>query len=85
MLAKYELLKFLGEFKGTRGHSKRTEPVSIHSIYLWVFVSTNIGLGCSLLKLAFDIQEIVAPVSNREMVFFLIYCYREICSIFHIA
>ena len=30
---------------------------------LCVFVCTNVSLGCSLSKHAFDIQEIVAPVS----------------------
>ena len=32
----------------------------------------ELGFGCSLLKHAFDIQEIVAPVSNRGMVLFLL-------------
>ena len=39
---------------------------------LYVCVCTNAGFGCSLLKHAFDIQEIVAPVSNREMMLFLL-------------
>ena len=39
---------------------------------LYIFVCTNVGLGCSLSKHTFDIQEIVAPVSNREMMFFLL-------------
>ena len=39
---------------------------------LYVCVWTNAGLGCSLSKHAFDMQEMVAPVSNREMVLLLL-------------
>ena len=41
-------------------------------ITLCVCVCTNDGLGCNLSKHAFDIQEIVTPVSNREMALFLL-------------
>ena len=40
------------------------------SFTLYVFVCTTVGLGCSLSKHAFDIQEVVAPVSNRDIVLF---------------
>ena len=39
---------------------------------LFVFVCTNFGLGCSLLKYALNIHEIVVPVSNRHIVLFLL-------------
>ena len=39
---------------------------------LYIFVCTNFGLGCSLLKHALDICEIVAPVSNRDIALFLL-------------
>ena len=35
-------------------------------------VCTNVGFGCILSKYAFDIQDMVAPVSNKEMVLFLL-------------
>ena len=37
---------------------------------LYIFVCTNIGFGFSLLKHTLDIHEIVAPVSNRDIVLF---------------
>ena len=37
-----------------------------------MWVCTNVGFGCSLSKHAFDTQEIVAPVSNREILLFLL-------------
>ena len=49
---------------------------------LYVFVCTNVGLGCSLSKHAFDIQEIVTPVSNREMVLFLFIVTGKFASYF---
>ena len=39
---------------------------------LYIFVCTKCGLGCSLLKHNLDIHEIVAPVSNRDIVMFLL-------------
>ena len=42
------------------------------SLCIYLFVCTNVGLHCSLLKLVLDIHEIVASVSNRDKVFFLI-------------
>ena len=42
------------------------------SFTLYVCVCTNVGLGCSLSKHAFHIQEIVASVAKREMVLFLL-------------
>ena len=37
-----------------------------------VCVWTNAGLGCNLSKHAFDMKEMVTPVSNREMVLLLL-------------
>ena len=34
----------------------------------YIFVCSSVGLGYSLLKHALDIHEIVAPVSNRDIV-----------------
>ena len=42
------------------------------SFTLYVLVCTNVGLGCSLLKDAFGIQDMVAPVSNRDTGLFLL-------------
>ena len=39
---------------------------------LCIYLCTNFDLGCSLLKHALDIHEIVAPVSNRDIVLFLL-------------
>ena len=39
---------------------------------LYMFVCTNVGLCYSLSKHAFDTQEIDAPVSNRDVVLFLL-------------
>ena len=48
----------------------RLFPLALFTLY--IFVCANFGLGCSLLKHAFDIHEIVAPVSNRDTVLFLL-------------
>ena len=66
------LLEFLREFKSTCGHSNWTKTVSIGTIHFCIYFCTNVGLGCSLLKHALDIHEIVAPVSNRDIVLFLL-------------
>ena len=47
-------------------------PLPLVPFTLYVCVCTNCGLGCSLSKHAFDIQEIVALVSNKEMVLVLL-------------
>ena len=39
---------------------------------LYVCVSTNAGLCCNLSKHAFDMQEMIGPVLNREMVLLLL-------------
>ena len=39
---------------------------------LYVCVCISVGLGSSLSEHAFDIQEMVAPVSNKDMVLFLL-------------
>ena len=39
---------------------------------LYIFVCTNVDLGCSLLKHASDIHEIVVLVSNRDIMLFLL-------------
>ena len=39
---------------------------------LYIFVCTNFGLGCILSKHALGIHEIVVPVSNRDIVLFLL-------------
>ena len=36
-----------------------------------IYFCTNICLGCSLSKKVFDIHEIVAPASNRDIVLFI--------------
>ena len=37
-----------------------------------LYVCGSVGLGSSLSKHAFDIQEMVVPVSNKDMVLFLL-------------
>ena len=64
MFANYELLEFLGN---SRVHvfipiGPRLFPSAPFTLY--TFVCTNVGWGCSLMKHAFDIHEIVAPVSE---------------------
>ena len=49
---------------------------------LYACVWTNTGLGCYLSKHVFDIQEIVAPVSNREMVLLLLIVTRKVAGYF---
>ena len=49
---------------------QRLLPLAPFTLYLCV--CTNAGLSWSLLKHSFYIQEIVAPVSNREIVLFLL-------------
>ena len=39
---------------------------------LYICVCVNVGLGSSLSKHLFDIQEIVAPVSNKDIVLLLL-------------
>ena len=39
---------------------------------MYVCVAVNGGLGCNLSKHAFDMQEIVAPVSNKNTAWLLI-------------
>ena len=39
---------------------------------LYVCVCSNVGLGSSLSKHAFDIQEMIVPVSNKDMALFLL-------------
>ena len=39
---------------------------------LYICVCTNVGLDCSLLKHASDTHEIVTPVSNRDIVVFVL-------------
>ena len=49
---------------------------------LCVFVCTNFGFGCSLSKHALDIHEIVAPVSNRGIVLFLLIAMGKLVAYF---
>ena len=49
---------------------------------LYVCVCTNAGLGSSLSKHAFDIQEMVAHVSNRDMVLFLLILTGKVTAYF---
>ena len=39
---------------------------------LYVYVCINVSLASSLSKHTFDIQEMVVPVSNKDMVLFLL-------------
>ena len=48
----------------------RLFPSALFTLY--ICVCTNFGLGCSLLNRALDTREIVAPVSNRDIVLFLL-------------
>ena len=41
-------------------------------LILYIFVCTNVGLGYSLSKHAFNIHKIVTSVSNRDIVLFLL-------------
>ena len=45
-------------------------PLPLFTLYVCVHI--NVALGCNLLKHAFGMQEMVASVSNREMVSFLL-------------
>ena len=49
---------------------------------LYIFVCTNVGLGCSLSKHALDTHEIAAPVSNRYIVLFLLIVTGELMAYF---
>ena len=49
---------------------------------LYIFVCTKVHLGCSLLKHALDIHEIVVPVSNRDIVLFLLIVTRKFMAYF---
>ena len=72
MFANYELLlEFLGEFQSTGSCVKGTKTVAVSIIY-FVCVSFSIGLGSSLSKHAFEIQEIVVPVSKKDIVLLLL-------------
>ena len=74
MFTNYEvLLEFLEEFQSTSSCAKGTETVAISSIYfVHVCVYVSVASGSSLSKHAFDIQDIVAPVSNKDIVLLLI-------------
>ena len=50
----------------------RSRLFSLAPFTLYVFVCTNFGFGCRLLKHSLDIHEIVAPVSNTDIVLFLL-------------
>ena len=49
---------------------------------LYAFVCTKVGLGCSLSKHALDIHEIAAPLSNRDIVLFLLIVTRKFVAYF---
>ena len=78
-------LEFLREFKSTCGIPIGPRLFPLVPFTLYVFVCANVGLGCSLLKHAFDIQEIVGSCIKQQYDVVFINYYREICSIFHIA
>ena len=72
MFTNYELLlKFLGEFQSTGSCAKGTETFAIGTIDFYVCVCVNVGLGSSLSKHVSDIQEIIVPVSNKDIVLLL--------------
>ena len=52
---------------------------------LYVCVCVNVGLGSSLSKHAFDIEEMVAPVSNKDIVLLVLIVTGKICGIFCVA
>ena len=58
----------------------RLLPLALFTLY--VSVCTNVGFGCSLSKQAFDIEEIVAPVSNRDMALFLLIVTGQFAAYF---
>ena len=67
MFANYKLLlEFLGKYQGTGSCAKGTETLAI-STTDFVCVCLSVGLGPSFSKHAFDIQEMVAPMSNKDI------------------
>ena len=73
MFANYEmLLEFPGRFESTDCCAKGTKTVAITPLTLYVCVCVSYGLGSSLSKHAFHIQEMVAPVSNKDVVSLLL-------------
>ena len=83
MFANYELLlEFWGEFQSTDSCAKGTETVAISTFTLYLYVSFSVGLGFSLSKDASDIQEIVAPVSNKGIVLLLLIVAVKVVAYF---
>ena len=73
MFGNYDLLlKFLGNLRVHVVFPRGPRLLPSAPLTLYVCVCTNSGLSGSLSKHAFDTQEMVAPVSNREMVLFLL-------------
>ena len=66
------LLGFMRKFQCTGGSAKGTWAVAIHTIDSILCFVTSGGLGSSLSKHAFDMQDIVAPVSNNDFVWLLL-------------
>ena len=59
---------FLGNYKVHVVVSRRPRLLPSAPITFYVCVCVNVGLGSSVLKHVFDMQEIVAPVSNSDIV-----------------
>ena len=73
MFTNYELLlKFLGNSRIHVVVPRGPRLLLSAPFTLYVCVCINVSSGSSLSKYAFDIQEMVVPVSNKDMVSFLL-------------
>ena len=84
MLTNYKLLlEFPGEFQRTDSCAKGTwlSPSAPLTLYVWDCVS--FGLGSILSKHAFDTQEVVAPVWNRDIVSLLLTVTKNVLHILY--
>ena len=65
-------LNFLGNSRVHVVVPQGPRLLPLASFTLYIYVCINVGLGSSLSKHAFDIQEMVVPVSNKDMALFLL-------------
>ena len=63
---------FLGNLKVQVVVLRGSRLLSLAPLTLYVYVCVNVGFGSSLSKHVFDIQEMVAPVSNKDMILLLV-------------
>ena len=82
MFTNYELLlNFLGNSRVHVVVPGELRLLQSAPFTLSVCVCINVSLGSSLSKHAFDMQEMVSPVSNKDMVLFLLI---ELGNLWHI-